>query len=186
MRSKAVSSSLVLALAGVLALSGCRKEANDDSNVSKDPTSGAATDAMPGPAATPPASDQAGQSTATGAASTDTATSTGEAVTVSSVAVGTKAAADKTVTPSANIGTKDTIIVSVKTDGSASNVPVSAKLTYQDGQVAGEQNATLTTSGAETTNLSFSKPDGWPAGTYTAQVMVDGKPAGNPQTITVK
>ncbi len=52
--------------------------------------------------------------------------------------------------------------------------------------MAGEQNATLNTTGAETTNLSFSKPDGWPAGTYTAQVMVDGKPAGTPQTIIVK
>ncbi|PPU87794.1 hypothetical protein XpopCFBP1817_18115 [Xanthomonas populi] len=183
MRIKSVSSNLVIALAGVLALSGCKKE--EDASVSKDPTAGAATEAMPGPAVTPPASDQAGQSSATGAASTDTA-ATGSAVMVSSVAVGTTAAADKSVTPSANIGTKDTIIVSVKTDGSASNVPVAAKLTYQDGQVAGEQNATLTTTGAETTNLSFSKPDGWPAGTYTAQAMVDGKPAGNPQTITVQ
>ncbi|PPV06718.1 hypothetical protein XBLMG947_2296 [Xanthomonas bromi] len=173
MRTKSVSRTLVIALAGVLALSGCKKV--EDASVSKDPTSGAATEAMPGPAATPPASDQTGQSTATGSA-----------VTVSSVAVGTKAAADKTVTPSATIGTKDTIIVSVKTEGSASNVPVSAKLTYQDGHVAGEQSATLTTSGAETTNMSFSKPDGWRAGTYTAQVMVDGKPAGTPQTIIVK
>ncbi|PPT95384.1 hypothetical protein XaraCFBP7407_11735 [Xanthomonas arboricola pv. arracaciae] len=185
MRTTSVSSTLAIALAGVLALSGCSKKADDDS-VSKDPTSGAATEAMPGPAATPPASDQAGQSTATGAASTDTAAATGSAVMVSSVVVGTTATADKSVTPSANIGSKDTIIVSVKTDGSASNVAIAAKLTYQDGQVAGEQNATLTTTGPETTNLSFSKPDGWPAGSYTAQVMVDGKPAGTPQTITVK
>ncbi|USI98983.1 hypothetical protein MUG10_12765 [Xanthomonas prunicola] len=184
MSTKCVSSSLVIALAGVLALSGCSKKTDD--SVSKDPTSGAPTEAMPGPAATPPASDQAGQSSTTGAASTDGGAAMGGAVTVSSVVVGTKAAADKTVTPSSNVGTKDTIIVSVKTDGSASNVAVSAKLTYQDGQVAGEQNATLNTTGADTTNLSFSKPDGWPAGTYTAQVMVDGKPAGNPQTITVK
>ncbi|WP_372183756.1 hypothetical protein [Xanthomonas axonopodis] len=185
MRITSVSSSFALALAGVLAVSGCSKKADDDS-VSKDPTSGAATDAMPGPAATPPGSDQAAQGSATGAASTDGGTAMGSAVTVSSVAVGTQAAADKTVTPATSVGSKDTIIVSVKTDGSASNVAVSAKLTYQDGQVAGEQNATLNTTGAETTNLSFSKPDGWPAGTYTAQVMVDGKPAGNPQTITVK
>ncbi|NIK39424.1 hypothetical protein FHY12_001709 [Xanthomonas arboricola] len=185
MRTKSVSSTLAIALAGVLALSGCSKKADDDS-VSKDPTSGAATEAMPGPAATPPASDQAGQSTATGASSTDSAATAGSAVAVSSVVVGTEAAADKSVTPSASIGAKSTIIVSIKTDGSASNVPVSAKMTYQDGQVAGEQTATLNTSGAETTNLSFSKPDGWPAGTYTVQAMVDGKPAGTPQTITVK
>lgn len=186
MRSKSASSTLILALAGVLALSGCRKEAHNDSSVSQDPTSGAATSDIPGPASTPPAGDQAAQGTATGAASTDTGAASGAAVTVSSVAVGNKAGADKSVTPATTLGSKDTIIVSVKTDGSASNVPVSAKLTFQDGQVAGEQNATLTTTGAETTNLSFSKPDGWPAGSYTAQVMVDGKPAGSPQTFTVK
>ncbi|PPU09737.1 hypothetical protein [Xanthomonas arboricola] len=185
MRTTTVSSTLAIALAGVLALSGCNKKVDDDS-VSKDPTAGAATEAMPGPAGTPPASDQAGQSSATGAASTDSAASAGSAVTVSSVVVGTQAAADKSVTPSASIGNKNTIIVSIKTDGSANNVPVAAKMTYQDGQVAGEQIATLNTTGAETTNLSFTKPDGWPVGTYTVQAMVNGKPAGAPQTISVK
>lgn len=130
MRSKSASSTLVLTLAGVLALSGCRKEAHDDSSVSQDPTSGAATSDIPGPASTPPAGDQAAQGTATGAASTDTAAASGAAVTVSSVAVGNKAGADKSVTPATTLGNKDTIIVSVKTDGSASNVPVSAKLTF--------------------------------------------------------
>ncbi|MGD4884031.1 hypothetical protein QT781_20705, partial [Xanthomonas citri pv. citri] len=76
MRTTSVSSSLALALAGVLAVSGCSKKADDDS-VSKDPTSGAATEAMPGPAATPPASDQAAQGSATGAASTDGGAATG-------------------------------------------------------------------------------------------------------------
>ncbi|KFA38680.1 hypothetical protein KWS_0108005, partial [Xanthomonas vasicola pv. musacearum NCPPB 4384] len=57
MRITSVSSSLALALAGVLAVAGCKKA--DDDSVSKDPTSGAPTNAMPGPAATPPASDQA-------------------------------------------------------------------------------------------------------------------------------
>ncbi|KAB7766814.1 hypothetical protein [Xanthomonas maliensis] len=186
MAIRTASSALMLALAGVLALSGCRKDPNDDSSVAKDPTSGAETSDIAAPAAVPPASDQAAQSGATGAASTDAAAVSGAAVTVASVEVGTSAAADKRVTPATTIGSKDTIIVSVKTQGSANNVPVAAKLTYQDGQVAGEQNATLTTSGNETTNLSFSKPDGWPTGNYTAQVMVDGKPAGSPQTFTVK
>ncbi|MEE7559567.1 hypothetical protein HH299_07510, partial [Xanthomonas sp. Kuri4-2] len=107
-------------------------------------------------------------------------------VTVSSVAVGNTAAADKTVTPATTLASKDKIIVSVKTDGTASNVPVAAKLTFQDGQVAGEQSATLNTTGAETTNIEFSKPSGWPAGKYKAEVMVDGKPAGTAQEFTVK
>ncbi|MBB5865047.1 hypothetical protein [Xanthomonas sp. 3058] len=186
MRSISISSTLAVALACVLALSGCSKKA-DDAAVSKDPTSGAATAAMPGPAGTPPASDQAGQSTASGAASTETAApaATGSGVTVSSVVVGTEVAADKSVKPSANIGLKNTIIVSIKTHGSAKNVPVSAKMIFQDGQVAGEQTATLNTDGAETTNLSFNKPYGWPTGTYTIETTVGGKPAGSPQTISV-
>ncbi len=165
--SKTFASPLLLALVGTLALAGCKKQ-EQSQTATPDPTSSAPTEAMPGPAETAPAAANAG------------------AVTVASVTVGNTAGADKTVAPLTTLSSKDTIIVSVKTDGSASNVAVSAKLTYQDGQVAGEQNATLNTTGAETTNLSFSKPDGWPAGTYTAQVMVDGKPAGNPQTITVK
>lgn len=78
MRTQSVSSTFVIALAGALALSGCSKKA-DDAAVSRDPTSGAATEAMPGPAATPPASDQAAQSSATGAASTDGGAATGTA-----------------------------------------------------------------------------------------------------------
>ncbi len=77
------------------------------------------------------------------------------AVSVSSVTVGKTAAADKSVATTALFAPKDDIIVSVKTDGAANNVNVGAKLTYQDGQVAGEQTATLNTSGAETTNVTF-------------------------------
>ena len=81
---------------------------------------------------------------------------------------------------------KDEIIVSVRTDGAANNANVGAKLTFQDGQVAGEQNATLNTSGAETTNITFKNANGWPAGKYRAEVMVDGKAAGTPQEFEVK
>ncbi len=96
------------------------------------------------------------------------------AVSVSSVTVGKTAAADKSVATTALFAPKDDIIVSVKTDGAANNVNVGAKLTYQDGQVAGEQTATLNTSGAETTNVTFKNAKGWPAGKYRAEVTVDG------------
>ena len=108
------------------------------------------------------------------------------AVSVSSVTVGKTAAADKSVATTALFAPKDDIIVSVKTDGAANNVAVGAKLTYQDGQVAGEQNATLNTSGAETTNVTFKNAKGWPAGKYRAEVTVDGKAAGTPQEFEVK
>ena len=108
------------------------------------------------------------------------------AVTVTSVTVGNTAAADKTVAPVATLAAKDKIIVSIKTDGTATNANVAAKLTYQDGQVAGEQSVALNTTAAETTNIEFTKPSGWPAGKYTADVTVDGKAAGMPQQFEVK
>ena len=108
------------------------------------------------------------------------------AVNVSTVTVGKTAAADKSVAPAALFAPKDDIIVSVRTDGAANNVNVGAKLTFQDGQVAGEQNATLNTSGAETTNITFKNANGWPAGKYRAEVVVDGKAAGTPQEFEVK
>ncbi|KAG0924988.1 hypothetical protein G6F31_018907 [Rhizopus arrhizus] len=108
------------------------------------------------------------------------------AVSVSTVTVGKTAAADKSVAPAALFAPKDDVIVSIKTDGAANNVNVGAKLTYQDGQVAGEQTATLNASGAETTNVTFKNAKGWPAGKYRAEVMVDGKAAGTPQEFEVK
>ncbi len=93
---------------------------------------------------------------------------------------------DNNAAPAALFAPKDDVIVSVRTDAAANNVTVGAKLTFQDGQVAGEQNATLNTSGAETTNITFKNANGWPAGKYRAEVMVDGKAAGTPQEFEVK
>ena len=107
-------------------------------------------------------------------------------VNVSNVTVGKTAAADKTVTSAALFAPKDDIIVSIRTDGSANNANVAAKLTFQNGQVAGEQNQVVNTTGAETTNISFKNANGWPAGKYRAEVTVDGKAAGSPQEFEVK
>ena len=108
------------------------------------------------------------------------------AVSVQGVTVGTAAGADKSVAAQAVIGQRDAIIVSVRTFGTANNVPVVAKLSYQDGQTAGEQNVTLNTSGPDTTNITFSNANAWPAGTYTAHVSVNGVPAGTAQQFEVR
>lgn len=108
------------------------------------------------------------------------------AVSVTSVTVGNAIAEDKSVAPVATFAATDKIIVSVKTQGTADNVAVAAKLTYQDGQTAGEQSVPLNTTDDGTTNLEFAKASPWPAGTYTAAVTVDGQPAGSAQTFEVK
>lgn len=100
------------------------------------------------------------------------------AVTVSSVTLGTAAGPDKKIaTPMTTFKPSDKIIVSVATDGTASNAEVAAKLVYQDGQTAGEQKQMLNTTGMETTNIEFANTKPWPAGKYKAEVSVNGMPA---------
>ena len=146
-----------LAVAAALSLAGCKKNEPATPPAMPEPTA-------PAPAAAPMT----------------------EAVSVQGVSVGTVAAADKSVATQAVIGARDPIIVSVRTFGTASNVPVAAKLTYQDGQTAGEQSATLNATDTGTTNIEFTKATPWPAGKYTADVTVDGKAAGMPQQFEVK
>lgn len=156
-----LSRALIVGLAATLALAGCKKK--EDASEMPPPAPAATTPApTPAPAAAP------------------------AAVTISSVTVGNTAAADKSVAPVATIGTKDKIIVSVRTDGTASNVNLAVRLTFQDGQVAGEQTATLNTSGPDTTNVEFSNANGWPAGRYRAEVTVNGQSAGMPQEFEVR
>jgi hypothetical protein len=167
MKKTSISTAVLAALLATVALAGCKK---------KDDT--ADTNAQPAamtPAATTPAEPAPQPMTAAASA-----------VNVAGVTVGKTAAADKSVAQAALFAPKDIIIVSIRTDGSASNANVGAKLTYQDGQVAGEQSQALNTTGAETTNISFTNANGWPAGKYRAEVTVDGKAAGTPQEFEVK
>jgi len=163
-RTNTLRNGLLVALLGSVALVCCKKN-EPATDVNAPP----ATDTAPAPmtGAPPPMAEAA-------------------SVNVSSVTVGKTAAADKSVATSALFAPQDEIIVSVRTDGTANNANVGAKLTFQDGQVAGEQSATLNTTGAETTNISFKNANGWPAGKYRAEVMVDGKAAGTPQEFEVK
>ncbi|WP_422505850.1 hypothetical protein [Stenotrophomonas sp. GZD-301] len=164
MKKSSISTAVLAGLLATVALAGCKKkEETADNNAQPAAMTPAPT---PAPAPEPMAA--------------------AAAVNVSSVTVGKTAAADKTVAPAALFAPKDEILVSVRTDGTANNVNVAAKLTYQDGQVAGEQTHTLNTTGAETSNLKFTNANGWPAGKYRAEVTVDGKAAGTPQEFEVK
>lgn len=167
MKKSSISTAVLAALLATVALAGCKKKEDTADNNAQ-------------PAATAPAAP----APMTEAAPQPMTAATG--VTVSTVTVGKTAAADKTVTSVALFAPKDDIIVSIRTDGSANNANVAAKLTFQNGQVAGEQNQVVNTTGAETTNISFKNANGWPAGKYRAEVTVDGKAAGSPQEFEVK
>lgn len=159
MKLNRISYALIVGLAGSIALAGCKKKEEA---------------AVPPPAATEPAPAPAEPAPAPAG------------VTVSSVTVGNTAAADKSVAPMATLGTKDKIIVSVNTQGDATNATLDAKLTYQDGQVAGQKSETLNTTGMGTTNIEFTNTNPWPAGKYKVDVTLNGQPAGMTQEIEIK
>ncbi|MHC9010215.1 hypothetical protein ACYX79_01090 [Stenotrophomonas rhizophila] len=167
MKKSSISTAVLAALLATVALAGCKKK--------EDTADNNAQPAAMTPAAPAPMTEAAPQPMTAAAG-----------VSVSAVTVGKTAAADKSVTSVALFAPKDDIIVSIRTDGSANNANVAAKLTFQNGQVAGEQNQVVNATGAETTNISFKNANGWPAGKYRAEVMVDGKAAGSPQEFEVK
>jgi hypothetical protein len=95
-------------------------------------------------------------------------------VTVSGVEVGTAIGADKRVTaPTAVFKPTDTIYASVATSGSAPRATITAKFTFEDGQVVDESSQDVM--GAGVTEFHISKPDGWPVGRYQLEVLLDGK-----------
>ena len=175
MSKSTLSSALLVALTATVALAGCKRDHDrTDDTMATTPPADTTT-----PATTP------STTTPSTAPSMDNAAGT-SAVKVNSVTVGKTAAADRKVQPATQFAPNEAIIVSVSTDGSAVNTDVTARLKFQDGQVAGEQSAALNTTGMEITNIEFSNPSGWPVGSYTAEVLVDGVPQGIVQEFVVQ
>ena len=161
MKLNCISYALIVALAGTVALAGCKKkeEAAAPAPVVTEPAAPAPAPVEPAPAP----------------------------VSATSVTVGNTAAADKSVAALSTFGTKDKIIVSVKTDAATpANAAIDAKLTFQDGQVAGQKSATVVAGGVDTTNVEFTNTNPWPAGKYKVDVTVNGQAAGMTQEIEVK
>ena len=158
MKLNRISYALIVALAGTVALAGCKKK--EEAVVAPAPV---VTEPAPAPVEAP------------------------APVSATSITVGNTAAADKSVAAVSTYGVKDKIIVSVKTDSATpANAAIDAKLTYQDGQVAGQQTATVVAEDAGTTNVTFANTNPWPAGKYTIVVTLNGQPVGLAQDIEVK
>ncbi|HET7427184.1 MAG TPA: hypothetical protein VFJ50_09085 [Gemmatimonadales bacterium] len=99
---------------------------------------------------------------------------------VQGIDVGKGIGADKKVTaPATTFGRRDTIYVSVATEGAAPSKTISAKWTFQDGQVVKEQSETIAPTGPAATEFHISKPKPWPVGKYKVEIAVDGAPAGS-------
>lgn len=97
-------------------------------------------------------------------------------VQVTAVELGREVGADKRVTvPTDQFNAGDTIYAVVLTSGTAASASLTARFTYQDGQVVAETPQTVALSGAAATEFHISKPDGWPAGDYRVVILLDGQ-----------
>lgn len=67
----------------------------------------------------------------------------------------------------------DTIYVAVETDGTGTG-ELTARWTYEDGQVVDESSRSIAPSGSAVNEFHISKPDGWPAGGYEVLILLDG------------
>src|SRR5262249_19431592 len=69
---------------------------------------------------------------------------------------------------------------SVDTQGWSAPVTLTARWTYEDGQVVNESSQQAE-AGPATTEFHIAKPSGWPAGSYQIEILADGASAAGPR-----
>lgn len=145
-----------LALIGCIALFGCKKKEEDTP---------------------PPAPDV---TTSTAAPATTDTTPAAVPFKVTSMDLGKAVGADQKVTEAATtFAPKDTIYVSVASEGTAPTAKLKAKWTFGDKDKAvDEKEVTITPTGPANTEFHISKPSGWPVGKYKVEVFADGTSTG--------
>ncbi len=101
-------------------------------------------------------------------------------VKITHIDVGRSVTAEKTIAEKTDsFRPADTFYLSVGTDGSGPSATLTARWTYQDGQVVDESRQDIAPTGRATvTEFHLSKPDGWPAGGYKVEVLLNGASAG--------
>jgi hypothetical protein len=98
---------------------------------------------------------------------------------VSAIDIGNSIGADKRVTaPAAAFAPGDTIYASIATEGSSPSLTLTARWTYEDGQLVSESSETIAPTGPATTEFHIAEPDGFPAGRYTLEISANGAVAG--------
>ena len=108
-------------------------------------------------------------------ASKDVGMTPAEEVRISEVQLGRQVGPDKRVTAEQDdFSPRDTIYASVLTTGSAPSATVTARWTFEDGQVVKEDSRTIAPSGTEATEFHISKPSGWPKGKYKVTLSAGG------------
>ena len=103
------------------------------------------------------------------------------AVSVVNISLGKAIGADKKVsTATETFAKSDTIYAVIETAGSG-NATLKAKWTYHKGDKTApvdESTQTIIATGSAASEFHISKPDGWPAGDYQVEILLNDKPAG--------
>lgn len=99
---------------------------------------------------------------------------------VAGLEVGNAVGPDKRITaPSATLAASEpTIYASVATDGTAERVTLTARWTYEDGQLVAETSQEIAPEGPAVTEFHIDRPGGWPAGPYQVEILADGRSLG--------
>jgi len=99
---------------------------------------------------------------------------------VVSLDLGKAVGPDNKITEAATtFGPKDTIYVSVASEGTAPSAKLEAKWTFgAKGQPVDEKSITITPTGPANNEFHISKKTPWPVGIYKVEVFADGTSAG--------
>ena len=103
-------------------------------------------------------------------------TSTAATARVADITLGRAVGPDKRVTAEVSeFRPSDTVFVSVHTTGAATGAPLTARWSFQDGQLVDERTETISPTGDAYTEFHIAKPSGWPAGRYTVRILLNGQ-----------
>jgi hypothetical protein len=99
---------------------------------------------------------------------------------VSDIQVGKGVGSDKKIgDQTTSFGLRDTMYVSVITDGAAKDAKITTKWTFNGKQVVKESSETISPTGGTTaTEFHVDKKSAWPTGKYTVEVLLNGVSAG--------
>ena len=104
--------------------------------------------------------------------------STAAAPAVVGAELGNAVQSNKRVTqPMTTFSPTDTIYVAIMTEGNKPAANLTARWTYEDGQLVDESSQTIVMAGPATTEFHIMKPGGWPAGMYKVEILLDGTAA---------
>ena len=97
---------------------------------------------------------------------------------IAEVDLGKGLQADKTIRDETDdFAARDSVFASVRTTGMADNATITARWTFQDGQVVSERTETISPTGEAFTTFFISQPGGLPKGKYTLSVLLNGTEA---------